>query len=77
MFYQASALEDVTEALTYEIERLKEKFGKNLVIAIFSPADDNLSLIPANTITKAIILQPGKIAHVQMPDLIEWTRKRK
>jgi len=77
IFFLASVTEDNTEALNEKIIQLTETYGKNLVIALFSPADEGLSLLPADIITRSLISAPDKSARVQLPELIEWTRKRK
>ena len=77
IFFLASVSEDNAKALNDKIIQLTETYGKNLVIALFSPADEGLSLLPADIITSSLILAPDKSARVQLPELIEWTRKRK
>ncbi|MFO7613406.1 MAG: hypothetical protein R6W71_02070 [Bacteroidales bacterium] len=77
LFFLASVTEDNAEALNDKIIQLTETYGKNLVIALFSPADEGLSLLPADISNRSLILAPDKSARVQLPELIEWTRKRK
>ncbi|MBW6459063.1 MAG: hypothetical protein K0B08_00685 [Bacteroidales bacterium] len=77
IFFLASVSEDNAKALNDKIIQLTETYGKNLVIALFSPADEGLSLLPADIITRSLISAPDKSARVPLPELIEWTRKRK